>query len=674
MVLCTVLSAGLAACGSEDGGTGRPGDAAHDAGEPDAPVGDAMTGDTGTTGDASLDAPGDASGDGAWTDAAQDAGDGSSEGDASLDGQPDADPDATAAADGDLDATADVSVDATVDAGDATADAPSDTPGDASQDGADAPSDAPGDASDDVAADAGCDTTVSGVVYAPNGVTPLYNAVVYVPQGTVPPLPAGSTCDQCGAGLGGSVGPLTTTAQDGSFTLSNVPPGVVTLVIRLGKWRRTINVASVSPCGDTVLPAEQTRLPQAKSEGDLPKIAVLTGAHDGVECILRRIGIAADEFGNSSGTAAVHLYRSNGSFHQTGASIGDSAEQLLGDLPRMKSYDLIVFGCEGAAFASLKTVSRKNNLRSYLDAGGRAFMTHFAYAWLHDYSPFSAAAPWNVNQPFPTATPVGGQLPLTAAVDTSFHKGNVFAQWLGGAQVSLLQSRHDVDDVVVSNYGSQAPWPASFASRRWVHSAPTLSPDKPKGTVQLLTLNLPWGQPPALQCGRLVFSDFHLAGYSALTATCTNDASCSTGQRCLVSDLVSGTKACTQTFASACPAGPLSEQERPLAFLLFDAVDCVGDDASPPPPPPSCEPTTCAAQGKNCGQISDGCAAVLDCGACFSGQTCGGGGVANVCGVCQPIPCATLGANCGLTGDGCGGVQYCGDCTPPAVCGGNVCG
>jgi phosphatidylinositol-3-phosphatase len=46
----------------------------------------------------------------------------------------------------------------------------------------------------------------------------------------------------------------------------------------------------------------------------------------------------------------------------------------------------------------------------------------------------------------------------------------------------------------------------------------------------------------------------------------------------------------------------------------------------------ACEPTTCAAQRKNCGSIPDGCGATIDCGSCTSPQTCGGDGSANVCG------------------------------------------
>src|SRR5439155_20781893 len=46
----------------------------------------------------------------------------------------------------------------------------------------------------------------------------------------------------------------------------------------------------------------------------------------------------------------------------------------------------------------------------------------------------------------------------------------------------------------------------------------------------------------------------------------------------------------------------------------------------------ACTPTACAAQGKNCGTIPDGCSGTLTCGSCTAPQTCGGGGVANVCG------------------------------------------
>src|SRR5262249_2146613 len=79
-------------------------------------------------------------------------------------------------------------------------------------------------------------------------------------------------------------------------------------------------------------------------------------------------------------------------------------------------------------------------------------------------------------------------------------------------------------------------------------------------------------------------------------------------------------------------------------------------------PPGSCAPTTCAAQGKNCGSIPDGCGGSLSCGACASLETCGGGGAANVCGRCVPTTsCRAQGRSCGTIWDGCQSVR-CGTC------------
>ena len=42
-------------------------------------------------------------------------------------------------------------------------------------------------------------TTISGTVYDPAGVNPLYNVIVYVPRGPLPSLAQGASCERCGA-------------------------------------------------------------------------------------------------------------------------------------------------------------------------------------------------------------------------------------------------------------------------------------------------------------------------------------------------------------------------------------------------------------------------------------------------------------------------------------------
>jgi hypothetical protein len=48
-----------------------------------------------------------------------------------------------------------------------------------------------------------------------------------------------------------------------------------------------------------------------------------------------------------------------------------------------------------------------------------------------------------------------------------------------------------------------------------------------------------------------------------------------------------------------------------------------------------CRPTTCAALGKNCGPVSDGCNGTLQCGMCMKPQECGGHMASGVPGVCS---------------------------------------
>jgi hypothetical protein len=74
-----------------------------------------------------------------------------------------------------------------------------------------------------------------------------------------------------------------------------------------------------------------------------------------------------------------------------------------------------------------------------------------------------------------------------------------------------------------------------------------------------------------------------------------------------------------------------------------------------------CQPLTCGALGKNCGDLSDACGSMLHCGVCNSPTSCGGAGIANVCG-CTPATesdpevCADAGVTCGTISrlDSCG--------------------
>jgi hypothetical protein len=114
-----------------------------------------------------------------------------------------------------------------------------------------------------------------------------------------------------------------------------------------------------------------------------------------------------------------------------------------------------------------------------------------------------------------------------------------------------------------------------------------------------------------------------------------------------------------------------------LAALL--ACKGPGNRSEPQPEEIDCLPTTCEAEGKNCGTMVDECGGTLQCGSCAEGETCGAGG-ANVCAVgsCTPTTCGAELENCGIISDGCAATLECGTCTAPEFCGGsgtkNVCG
>ena len=486
----------------------------------------------------------------------------------------------------------------------------------------------------------GGSTTLTGTVTAPghdNTATwgtadPIPNALVYVPNGTVMPFTAGVTCDQCGSDVSGSPLVSTTTGIDGKFTLTDVPCGVpIPVVVQLGRWRRQITVPAVACCSTTALTTTQTRLPRNKTEGDIPKIAVVTGSADPMECVLPKIGIDTTEFTEANGTGRVNFFRANGA---TISGTTPTAASLFADLNTMKKYDLIILDCEGSA---ADKSAYYNNLLNYTAAGGRIYVTHYGYSFLHGRyqtappalnTAWDATATWKVDQAAPPNQ--------NAIIDQSFPKGKTFATWLknvaGGTlgQIPVTQVRHDFNAVV-------AP------SQQWMYGT-QLTSTKFGNFPMHYTFNAPVGAMPANQCGRVMYSDFHVS--TGATGTGTFPAECNLGT-----------------------GKPLTAQEKVLEYMLFDLTSCIKADV------PMCTPKTCAMQGYNCGQQGDGCGGILNCGTCTSPNICGGGGVPGVCGgACTPLTCAGLGYSCGTTANGCGGTLNCGTCTAPQVCGGGGAG
>ncbi len=466
-------------------------------------------------------------------------------------------------------------------------------------------------------------TTISGIVYAPNGTDPLPNVLVYVPNAAVSAFTPGVSCDNCAADVTGAPLITATTGPDGKFILRNAPVGAnIPLVIQTGRWRRQVKIPNVGKCVDTPLPSSLTRLPRNKGEGDIPHMAFATGSLDSLECVLRKIGVDDAEFTAASGAGRIHIYTGSGS---PGANAGGSTtdeSQLWGTKASLNRYDMVLFPCQGGRYDQSTTA--QGNMIAYANAGGRVFATHYSYVWLYDDAPFSGTANWTVDGPAP--------IDQVGTIDTSFPKGATLAQWLKNVGASTTLGQIPLTALKKDLSGVVSP------SQSWISIA---NPS----AVAHYTFNTPVGAASDKQCGRVLFDDFHVEEASG-----------------------------GGTFPAECTAGAMTAQEKLLEFMLFDLGSCVTPDV------PKCTKTTCAAQGVHCGPAADGCGGVLDCGPCTPPATCGGGGIPSTCGApsCTARTCLDQGLKCGPAGDGCGHALDCGACTLPMTCGGGgtpgICG
>lgn len=429
----------------------------------------------------------------------------------------------------------------------------------------------------------GATTSLHGVVRDPKGAHPLFNALVYIANAPVEPFDPNApvTCEQCAKASGSPINQVLTGA-DGVFDLTNIPAGVdFTLVIQLGKWRRQVPIPAVTACTKRDLEKEpgfaaKTRLPSKKSDGDIPKMAIATGGADSFECLLRKIGIADEEFTVPSQNGRVHYYQS-----YLGRPLRDSkpaapnGKTLWSDESKLKKYDMVLLPCEKTPDnkdkgENAQTADGYKNVEQYVDSGGRLFVTHYSYTWLNNpvNDPdlkFKAVANWQRNEndrndKDGTIDKLLTHLDLTLAKGGEFPKGKAFADWLvnvgaspeGRGTLRVDEWRHDVASV-------------TNLSQQWIHANTKDGWTDPKKATAAgagpvtdhFTFNAPLDKAEDKKCGKVVYSDFHV------TAGSVNAGS----------------------FPAECKDEPMSPQEAALEFMFFDLAACIQDEGEPPVPP-----------------------------------------------------------------------------------------
>jgi hypothetical protein len=397
-----------------------------------------------------------------------------------------------------------------------------------------------------VTCDPGDETTISGRVFMPNGTAPLANVDVYVPGSPPGPIPTTLQCQRCGP-LPGDPVVKTRTGADGSFRLVNAPPGDdIPVVITTGKWRRQLRVPRIEACDQVTIPATESRLPKNRTEGDMPRLAVVTGNADALECVVRKLGIDDSEFGIRGGPEPVHMFTAGtqgggANRFAAGPNFPDAAAALWGGAPiGLPGYDAVLLSCEGNQNPATKPQAALDAMKLYADMGGRIFAAHFHNVWIGGVEPSGLPGP-QVWRDIARFEPLAN--PNIAMLDTSHPAGAAFAQWMmnvGASGTSINfptnSGRASVETVLMADKIVQYAFTNSGGAR-----------------PQLFTFETPVESAEPGRCGRVVFSDMHQSSSPNSTPS--------------------------MPFPQGCTAGAMPPAELAIAYMIFDMQRCNGAPA-----------------------------------------------------------------------------------------------
>jgi hypothetical protein len=419
---------------------------------------------------------------------------------------------------------------------------------------------------------AACDTRVTGKVYDPSGAPPTSGAnniplagiTVFQPAGPLTTFTDGVACDSCSS-LSSPMQTSALTDATGSFTLDNVSPGTsVPIVVQSGRWRRRVNIP-VTACALNTPAAGTFKMPKDRTEGDIPKIALIQNNYDPLECWLRKVGVAASEIlprTNATVTSnRIDLFRSSGMSTSPTATSGSN---LLNSY--LNQYAAVMMGCDVGGVVENASNTQKTRVRDWADDGGRLFLTDLA----GDYMVHDGANPWPS-----TATWYGGSstvsLPARGHMYTTTAPQILFRDWMsnvgGSTDYGFGTMRSDeAYRRMTDPLGISIGWIRGQSNNNWGSS--------PNGNYLLsYSFDTPFNASPT--CGRVIFNAIH-----------TSPVRVSGGVP------VSSSK----TFPGSCQLGAgMTSEEKALEYQFFQLTACaLGGD--PPPTPPTTTPPPLTSQ------------------------------------------------------------------------------
>jgi len=441
-----------------------------------------------------------------------------------------------------------------------------------------------------------CDTRVRGRVMDPGRNVGLSNVIVFESKGPVAPLTDATTspvCDNCST-LVDTANILTgaNTGVDGRFELVRVAPGPNRIVAQSGRWRRVANV-DIPACVTTTLTDEQIRCPSRRSEGDIPKTALVEGDREVLECWLLKVGIHPDEIWPRGGIAPgdtvadrarIQLFRQNGMGQAPGRPAAPGPGTLFGAGGPLSEYAAVLLPCDSGSYAPSATIT--SAVQAYVNGGGRMFMDHLpgSAQWLNGTNAVaawksSAISTWqgNVTPTRPAAAFVWGSADAvgTARRDLvdwlgwwaafagtgTIPPGSPFIRVENPRADGLLTGANVTEWIrgrTQNNWSTGAYTDTIAAGSNRTYTMSFSFESTSSGTIRPL--------PAADTCGRVIYNGMHVSQARATPAASQYNTS--------------------HRFPTACDTlSPLTDEEKALEYQLFALTACPVTPPTLPPPP-----------------------------------------------------------------------------------------
>jgi len=207
------------------------------------------------------------------------------------------------------------------------------------------------------------------------------------------------------------------------------------------------------------------------------------------------------------------------------------------------------------------SAAEQNNLKAYIDKGGRLFATHWMAYFLT-----RTTYPNAVNYVFGSYVDLDRQAPnFPYTIDQSTPLGDLFADWVGGSTVTFTNWRHLALSVnapaIRLAYGDSTQSPVSHPANSTSGAGGPM--------VSAFQFDAPWGVAAANQCGRVVVAESHVSKLAGSTASSDQQT----------------------PFPSSCDTTAMTGEEKSFEFLLFSATQCLGL-VTPPAPVTPLKPAT----------------------------------------------------------------------------------